>query len=209
MTSTETHRRGQARGAASRARIVDAATTCVDRGGYASATTAAIAREAGLSVGALQHHFPSKEDVLAAVLAESAARFAACFDDASVPASDLADRVHDFIARAWRHYGSAFFRAAQEIVIGARRAGGGPLPGMVGSARVAEKVWSARFGDLGLSPAVHRDLRRAAFASLTGLALLSRFESQPARLGRVLAHVETGLLASIEAAVAERTASAG
>jgi AcrR family transcriptional regulator len=42
-----------------RQRIVDAAATCLDRAGPAGVTTRAVAAEAGISIGALYHHFPS------------------------------------------------------------------------------------------------------------------------------------------------------
>ena len=194
-------RRRQARSDESRARIVAAVIECVERGGFAAATSQAIAREARLSVGAVQHHFPSKEDILDAVLEESAHRFAACFADASAPPHELDARVEDFVDRAWRHYGSAFFRAAHEIMLSGRRsrAGDAVAPAMVASARVAERVWRERFGDLSLTRTAQRDLRRFAFASLTGLALQARFERDLRRLDRPLEHLKSGLTAAIAA----------
>jgi AcrR family transcriptional regulator len=201
-------RRRQARSEASRARILDAVIALVEEGGFGAATAQAIAREAELSVGAVQHHFPSKEAVLDAVLEESAARFAACFADGPPTTGDVVARVDAFVDRAWRHYGSPFFRAAQEIVLGSRRSRAGdeagPPAAVMASARVAERVWRERFGDLDLGRAVHRDLRRYAFASLTGLALLARFEPDVRRLDRPLAHLKTGLGASLEAAMSSR-----
>jgi len=199
-SNTPAPRRSQARSEVSRARIIEAATLCVDREGLPATTSAAIAREAGLSVGAVQHHYPSKDDVLGAVVAESAARFAACFAGAPAPPEDLDARAHAFIERAWRHYDGPFFRAAQEIVLGGRRNTSAPPESMVASARVAEGVWHAWFGDLPLTRAVQRDLRRACFASLTGLAMLARFEPKPKRLDGPLAHVKTGLAASLRQA---------
>jgi len=201
---TDAPRRRQARGQASRERIVKAVIACVERGGFAATTTQAIALEAGLSVGALQHHFPSKEAVLDAVLEESAARFAACFDDGPTRRAPLAARVDGFVDRAWRHYGSAFFRSAQEIVLGAR--GARLPPAVLASARIAENVFRDWFGDLSLRPAEERDLRRHAFASLTGLALVARFEPDAKRLRRPLSHLKSGLRANIEATLRDRSA---
>ncbi|HEX7131257.1 MAG TPA: TetR/AcrR family transcriptional regulator [Iamia sp.] len=42
-----------------RQRIVDAAAACLDRDGPDGVTTRAVASEAGISIGALYHHFPS------------------------------------------------------------------------------------------------------------------------------------------------------
>lgn len=198
--------RRQARGLVTRARILDAVIACVERGGIGAATHPAIAAEAGLSIGAVQHHFPSKEHVLDAVLEESAARFAACFEDADPPGASARARVDDFVDRAWRHYRSAFFRAAQEIMVtrrpGAQGARTGRTEAVQASARVAERVWLRWLEGLGLGSATQRDLRRHAFASMTGLALLARFEPNAARLERPLAHLKTGLVAAVEAALA-------
>lgn len=177
---------------------------CIERDGLAAATSQAIADEVGLSVGAVQHHFRSKEDMLAAVLEESARRFGRCFADGAPVASDITERTGDFVERAWRHYGSAFFRVAHEIMLAVRPRAHSASAAMRAAARVAEDVWLERFGDLPLTPATQRDLRRHAFASLTGLALVARFEPEASRLRRPLAHLKTGLAANLQAAVDAR-----
>ncbi len=48
--------------------IVDAALTCFARLGYHGATTAEICREAGIGSGTFFHYFPTKADVLLAIL---------------------------------------------------------------------------------------------------------------------------------------------
>lgn len=48
--------------------IVDAALTCFARLGYDGATTAAICREAAIGSGTFFHYFPTKADVLLAIL---------------------------------------------------------------------------------------------------------------------------------------------
>jgi AcrR family transcriptional regulator len=54
--------------AATRKRIVEAAIRCFVELGYAGTTTIAIAARAGLSRGAMLHHFPSKIDVVRAAV---------------------------------------------------------------------------------------------------------------------------------------------
>ena len=51
------------RGAATRARLLQAAAAVVDEAGYGGASVAAIAERADLSAGALYRHFPSKSDL--------------------------------------------------------------------------------------------------------------------------------------------------
>ncbi len=66
---------------ARRLQIIDAALTCFSRDGYAGATTATICRQAGIGSGTFFHYFPTKLEVLLALLKlgteETAAWFAA------------------------------------------------------------------------------------------------------------------------------------
>ncbi len=58
-------RRTQAeRTAGTRARILDAAVSCLAERGYAGTTVEEVARRAGVSLGAERHHFPSKIELL-------------------------------------------------------------------------------------------------------------------------------------------------
>lgn len=50
----------QARSAATRIRLLDAALDCLAESGYAGSSTAMVARRAGVSQGAVYKHFPSK-----------------------------------------------------------------------------------------------------------------------------------------------------
>lgn len=63
-----------ARGAATRARLLAAATELTAEGGYSSASVVAIAERAGVSAGALYRHFPSKIDLFSELFRASAAR---------------------------------------------------------------------------------------------------------------------------------------
>jgi AcrR family transcriptional regulator len=62
-------RRSQAeRNAESRARLIEAAITCLHRSGYAGTTVSMVATEAGLSRGGMTHQFPTKVDLMLAVV---------------------------------------------------------------------------------------------------------------------------------------------
>lgn len=60
------------RSAAMRQRLVEAAIACLHRVGYAATTVQLVMEEAGVSRGAMLHHFPTKVDLIIAV-AEAAA----------------------------------------------------------------------------------------------------------------------------------------
>lgn len=51
-------------------RAIDAAIKCLYRDGYSATTTISVAAEAGISRGALLHHFPTKVDLIVAVALE-------------------------------------------------------------------------------------------------------------------------------------------
>ena len=51
--------------AATRRAVVDATLSCIAKHGYGAVTMEDIAREAGVSRGAMMHHFPGKADVIA------------------------------------------------------------------------------------------------------------------------------------------------
>lgn len=50
-----------------RARLIEAAIHTLEHGGYAAATTVRVAQRAGVSRGAMLHHFPTRADLIIAV----------------------------------------------------------------------------------------------------------------------------------------------
>lgn len=59
-------KRGSARGAVTRLRLVEAAIATLVELGYSSTTTVEVVRRAGVSRGAMLHHFPTRADLLLA-----------------------------------------------------------------------------------------------------------------------------------------------
>ena len=58
----------QERSRATRSRLLEAAVTCLAERGTTGATVGAVAKRAGVSRGAAQHHFPTREDLFLAAL---------------------------------------------------------------------------------------------------------------------------------------------
>jgi AcrR family transcriptional regulator len=58
----------QDRSRATRARLLEAAITCLAELGYQASTVAVVAEHAGVSRGAAQHHFPTREALFTAAL---------------------------------------------------------------------------------------------------------------------------------------------
>jgi len=84
--STDAKRRTQAeRTEATRAALIAAARALFAEHGYASVTTEEIVRRAGVTRGALYHHFADKRDVLRAVYEQIEAELAARLGEAVAP----------------------------------------------------------------------------------------------------------------------------
>src|SRR3954470_15948152 len=88
--------RTEARRAAARERILEAAHGLVARGGFAAAPVAAVAQRAGVATGSVYRHFSSKADLFAEVFRRAAQREV----DAVASAPDLAAGVETFARRA-------------------------------------------------------------------------------------------------------------
>lgn len=81
--SPDTPRRSQAdRSAATRAKVIAAARDVLNAQGYSGATMHAIRDAAGMSLGAIQHQFPTKAKIMAAVAAEFSAYRVAVYAEA-------------------------------------------------------------------------------------------------------------------------------
>ncbi len=86
-----------------RTAIIDAAYVALSELGYARATTAEICRRAGVGSGTFFHHFPTKPDVVLAVLDDGR-------DDARARGRALAERARtsaDVALEQWAHLTAA------------------------------------------------------------------------------------------------------
>ena len=88
---------------ARRLAIIDAALGCFADSGFDRATTAAICRAAGIGSGTFFHYFPTKIDVLLAILELSTAETSAWFA-AQQGRTDPAVVVADYVAHAATEY---------------------------------------------------------------------------------------------------------
>ena len=121
MIMASRRRRTQAdRSSEMQATLIDAAIRTLHELGYAGATTSLIARRAGVTTGALHHHFLTKEDLMIGVADHAAALVGASLREiGEVVATSGGTR--DLVRHIWQVYSSPEYWAAWEIIIGARR----------------------------------------------------------------------------------------
>lgn len=119
--STLLKRRTQAdRSASARAALVEAATSTLVESGYAHATTVVLAQAAGMSTGALHHHFPTKESLFIAVLDQLTEEALELFRGLSEEGASGESLVRRHVSTLWSLYGSKRYWAVWEINMGFR-----------------------------------------------------------------------------------------
>lgn len=106
-----------------RERVLSSTVNLIRREGLPSASPVRITQHTGMSWGAVQHHFGSKEQLLKTIVLLSRDQFneAAAAQDYS--GLDLAERVSLYVDRAWDHYQSDVFLASVEITFWHRNNG--------------------------------------------------------------------------------------
>lgn len=157
---------------AMRSRLLVAGIECLTESGYTGFSTTEVVRRAGVSRGALAHHFPTKADLVAAAadrLVElRAAEFRARF--AAIPAPRrTAAKALDVL---WTFFDDPSFRALLELMIAAR-SDRELRPVMAAHLRhaadVTREVFAESFPDLARLPYIGETLD-AVLALYTGLA---------------------------------------
>jgi AcrR family transcriptional regulator len=111
--------------AMTRTAILEATIECFIELGYANTTTAKIADYAGVSRGAMMHHFPSRIDVLKAAVeyihAKRIEEYRQLMANIDVPGREMS---HDIIAQsvenAWKYVNLPSFIAYQELLFASR-----------------------------------------------------------------------------------------
>ncbi len=111
----------EVRTARMRARLIQGAIECLYGGGYSSATTLNVQRRAGVSRGALLHHFSTRADLLIAVAEHIIAEQTAFYIDELERIGDARERYVQITAIAWEALKKPSGMALLEILMGCRR----------------------------------------------------------------------------------------
>lgn len=174
------------RTAETRARILTATIDCISERGFQRTTATEITRRAGVTWGAVQHHFGDKDGILIAVLEDSFRRFEARLADVPREGVRLDERAALFVARAWQHFASREYASTFEILLDhLRRSDLHPAREPSWQARMFrafDGVWRRLFHDAPVPPERHRLLQHYTVSVLVGLAASLLLEGPKARL---------------------------
>lgn len=115
-------RRTQAeRRAATHTALLGAAIDCLVEYGYAKTTTRRIAERAGVTPGALQHHFPAKAALLGELVGYIRAKSMSEMFAEGIPSTRSPRKRQELLLdRMWHIYRGPLFTALLELAIGAR-----------------------------------------------------------------------------------------
>lgn len=105
----------QDRSRLTRQRLLETTVHCLAEQGWEISTVAFIAAEAGISRGAVQHHFPTREALIIAALEHMFAERAALLDALPDPGGSGPDRVHAVVTGLVDAIGGELFRAALQV----------------------------------------------------------------------------------------------
>jgi AcrR family transcriptional regulator len=188
-------RRTQAeRTAETRRRILDAVVASIAEVGFQRTTATEIARRAGVTWGAVQHHFGAKGGILEAVLEDTFERFEERLGEIPTDAP-LERRVALFVERAWEHFSSPNFQSTFEILLHHGEGEGSDTPPhwQEKMFRDFDRVFERLFGDCGLPRRERAALHQYAVGQLMGLAAFDMLDEPRSRRPQ-LAMLERTLL---------------
>ncbi len=113
-------RRQEERSEATQARILAAAIECLSKLGYSATTTVAVGEHAGVSRGALLHHFPTRAELIAAAVRRLFEELDERFRKAFAQVSADEDRIDAAVELIWKGYASPKVPPLLELFVAAR-----------------------------------------------------------------------------------------
>jgi AcrR family transcriptional regulator len=157
-----------------RRQLLAAAIDCIDEIGFGAATLAVIAERAGVTRGAVQHHFGTRNELFLALFSEIRERLSAGIDVKAMAGRPIKERIAAMCEQYWRIVNSRDYIAAVQIQLGTTH---DPelYPQIYKVLRRAETEldsgWVELFARQGIPPARVVAARHVALATLRGLVV--------------------------------------
>jgi AcrR family transcriptional regulator len=191
--------------------MLDAVVECILENGYYEASSNAIARRAGVTWGAIQHQFGSRQALLLAVLEDRWRRLTDRIESTDVSGDTLEERLGCVMGALEGHYGTPELLIFTQIMLDLIQS---PASSEATRRAVAEhgrnltRVWRPLFAQALGEAAKDEELVRYAFLSIRGYLSAN---AMAVHLGpqRRDASIRQLLLRGVACAVRERAAEAG
>jgi len=188
------------RSAETRGKIVDAVVTCIAELGLKKTTTNAIAERAGVTWGALQHHFGGLNGCLIAAFDESFGRFVKTLGEPPPQQTALQGRVEIFVERAWAHYSSTHYLSMFQLLLNDVFAADDKQwqQSQQNIIHAMDDVWKRFFADVIPDKEKRRMLARYTHSVLTGLAVSHSYQWGSKQMKEELQLLQISLLSQLE-----------
>jgi AcrR family transcriptional regulator len=118
--TTRPRRTQEERSAETHRKLVEAAIRVSQESGYANLTISKVAQRAGLTNGAMQHHFSSRNELVLAVLDALYPFVDVPFEDIASRKLPVRERVNTFIDHMWQIYSRPEYLVIWDIAFGTR-----------------------------------------------------------------------------------------
>lgn len=171
-----------------RRRILDAAVDLLAQKGYAGFRTADVAKIAGVSRGAQTHHFPSKDDLVVAVVAHVFARASEQGRKRARRVRSVDEAIKVLLADSQEFFFSELFLVALDLAIQGRMkpADGSPLVEISAASRLpVEASWLAALIEAGVPAVIAEDLLWLTLSIVRGLAVRRLWQHDAPRFDRL------------------------
>jgi len=195
-------RRQEARTAATRALLIKATLDLLLSKGYAATTTGDIASQAGLTRGALSHHFSGKDELVVEAFDHHLTLVTADIRSYAGLVSGGSLSLNDFIDRVWTIMSGRFFMLTLEEVTAARH-------NSYLRVRLAkrtrlfhealDRIWSHFFARTALSGAEIEVMLNATLCLLRGMGVQTVLRDDPVYYRKLLHYWKAILAGQIEA----------
>lgn len=197
----ESAKRTQAeRRATTRRTLLDATIEMLMESGLSACSLGAVAKRAGMTTGAVQHHFKTKAELIRAVISERLFGQTQSVDWEQISDQPLSERCNALVEHQWQFYSDPKYLAMWDIILGARsddlvqkeirewqRSGTNEM----------ERAIAKLFSDLELSTSDISNIQYFVNAHLRGLALLRTVQDDAAIITAQLALLKSSLIAHV------------
>lgn len=190
-TRTQADRR-----ATTRRTLLDATIEMLLESGLRACSLTAVARRAGMTTGAIQHHFKTKADLMRAVISERLFAKDQPFDWNEMAGNPVAERCKRMIEYQWGFYKNPKYIAIWNMILGARsddQIQNAIREWQRSGTRALEAAIAKAFPDQNLKKSDIQDIQYFMNAHLRGLALLRTVQDEPRIVKQQLAML-SGLL---------------
>ncbi|MEM7328021.1 MAG: TetR/AcrR family transcriptional regulator [Pseudomonadota bacterium] len=173
-----------------RRQLLDATIDMLMESGLSACSLAAVAKRAGLTTGAMQHHFKTKAALMRAVISERLFAQNRALKPDDLASQSLSERCSALVTQQWQFYGNPRYIAIWDIILGARSDSliqSEIAEWQANGTRTHELVIGEVLADQALSTADIRAIQYFVNAHLRGLALLRTVEDDPAVIDAQLA----------------------